>query len=113
MGSKEHGPDTKGYTGLTDGNYAWVNYPCICGDDKCNWVGSTTLTQYVFAEVEKMEYELYVEKVQITQWRDDSVYGTISLGTNWYPENVVKANIPRQTWVMYIAANDEFAQNNM
>ena len=58
-------------------------------------------------------YEVYVEVFLILEWRDDSVFKTKSDGTRWINEGIVKANKPRMSNIIYSAANDEFAQNNM
>ena len=60
-----------------------------------------------------IEYEVYVEVFKVTEWHDNSVYKTQSLGCDWFNEEFVKANRVNETNLMYVAANDEFAQNNM
>ncbi len=60
-----------------------------------------------------MALEQYREKVQITKWRDGAVMETRSLGCGWFAEDVVEANKPRESGIMYIAASDDFARNNM
>lgn len=60
-----------------------------------------------------VEYEQYVEAFEVTEWRDGCIYGTKTLGCGWFPTARVKANIPRDTNIVYVAASDEFAQNNM
>ncbi len=60
-----------------------------------------------------MSFEVYREKVQITQWQDDAIYRTRSLEVGWFPEAEVKANRPRESGFMYVAATDDFANNNM
>jgi hypothetical protein len=57
--------------------------------------------------------ERYVEKVRVTQWRNDCVYRTESLGTGWFPESAITANVPQKTWILYVAASDEFARTHM
>jgi hypothetical protein len=57
--------------------------------------------------------EAYREKFEITEWRDGCVYATRSLGCGWFDVDEMNANRPAETGVMYVAASDEFAQNNM
>ena len=59
-----------------------------------------------------MEYEVYMEKFLITMWRDDAVYRTESKGCDWFLDSVVKANKPRLTNGMYVAASDKFAETH-
>jgi len=58
-------------------------------------------------------FEVYVERFLITEWKQGCVYKTKSTGCYWKPESEVKANRPGMSGVIYCAANDEFAQNNM
>ena len=60
-----------------------------------------------------MEYEVYVEEFHVTEWKDGAVYETESFGHKWIPEEVRNNNIPRESNIIYAAANDEFAKNNM
>jgi len=60
----------------------------------------------------EIEYEVYRERFRITERRDGCVYRTESLGTGWFDDNMVKANEPGKTDIMYVAASDEFAENN-
>ncbi len=59
------------------------------------------------------EYEEYREKIRITEWRDGCVYRTESLGTGWFPQDVINGNLPRETSILYIAADDDFARTHM
>jgi hypothetical protein len=55
-----------------------------------------------------VEYELRRELYQITQWKDDSVYRTESLGIAWFDQSVVDSNKPRETNLIYASVdNDE------
>ncbi len=63
--------------------------------------------------MEDLEYEVYVEIFYIQEWRDNSVYKTASGGCRWISKAIADANIPSATNVMYVAANDKFAQENM
>ena len=58
-------------------------------------------------------YEEYREKFRITEWRDGCIYGTVSLGCGWFPQEEIHGNLPAVTKIMYVAASDEFAKNNM
>jgi hypothetical protein len=60
-----------------------------------------------------MEYEVYIEVFHIQEWRGGAVYRTESSGCKWMSKKVVDSNLPNMTNVLYVAANDEFAQNNM
>jgi hypothetical protein len=60
-----------------------------------------------------MQLDVYREKFRITGWRDGCVWSTESLGCGWFCEDQVKGNIPGDTQVMYVAASDAFARNNM
>lgn len=52
-----------------------------------------------------MEFEVYMEKFQVTKWRDGCVYDTRSLGYGWFPKSVVDANRPVETNIIYAAAS--------
>lgn len=56
-----------------------------------------------------VEFEVYVEKFQITKWRDGYVYATQSLGCGWFPTAEVNGNEPRRTNITYVSASDEYA----
>ena len=58
-------------------------------------------------------YEAYVEVYVILEWRDGAVFRTESVGHRWVSMETTKANHPNVTNVIYAAANDEFAKNNM
>jgi hypothetical protein len=60
-----------------------------------------------------IEYEVYVEVFAIQMWRDDAVYRTKSSGCRWMSKKVVDNNLPGLTNIIYAAASDEFASNNM
>lgn len=59
------------------------------------------------------EYEVYVEKFIIDEWRDGCIFRTASQGYGWFPKVEVDNNKPRETQVIYAAASDEFANSNM
>ena len=50
-----------------------------------------------------MTYEEYREKIQVTEWRDGCVFRTVSLGTGWFPQDVINGNLPRETNILYVA----------
>ena len=54
-------------------------------------------------------FDLYVETHSVDEWRDGCVYRTTSLGYEWVPEAVVKANRPAETGIIYAAASTEVA----
>jgi len=56
---------------------------------------------------------VYVQPFLITEWRDGAVLRTEAQEHGWYDEAVVQANKPRESGVIYAAANDEFAQTHM
>jgi hypothetical protein len=58
-------------------------------------------------------YELYRAKFEITQWKNGAVFRTKWLKTGWFDAKIVDENKPRETNIMYVAASDEFANNNM
>lgn len=62
---------------------------------------------------ELRQYEHYREVFRITAWRDGCVYATESLGCRWVSGDVIADNIPGDTDLMYVAANDEFANTHM
>jgi hypothetical protein len=49
-----------------------------------------------------MQFELYREKFRITEWKDGAIFKTVSEGCEWYDEEFVKANRPRESNLMYI-----------
>jgi hypothetical protein len=57
------------------------------------------------------QYEVYREKFRITEWRDGCVYRTESLGCGWFA--MPESERPSEIGIMYAAASDEFARNNM
>jgi len=59
------------------------------------------------------KYELYMEKFRITEWHGDTIYRTQTLGCDWFPAETIDGNYPHYTGFMYVAASDEFAQNNV
>lgn len=59
-----------------------------------------------------MEYEVYIEAFVIQEWKGDTVYRTTSAGCRWVDKKVVDNNLPNLTNVLYVAASDEFANNN-
>jgi hypothetical protein len=63
--------------------------------------------------MDELKYEVYVEVFYIQMWRDNAVYRTESGGCRWMRKEIVDANMPTLTNVIYAAANDEFANNNM
>jgi hypothetical protein len=71
-------------------------------------VGDITMN----ADALDRRYEVYVELFQITMWRDGCVYATESRGCGWYPKTLTDANRPAATWLMYVAASDEYAQTH-
>jgi hypothetical protein len=58
-------------------------------------------------------YDVYREKYRILEWRAGAVYKTESLGVGWFPMEDVDRNVPAVTGVIYAAADDEFARENM
>jgi len=51
------------------------------------------------------EYEVYREKVRITEWRDGAVFRTESLGSGWFTEAEIKANDDRN--IQYVTPSDK------
>lgn len=47
------------------------------------------------------QYEVYREVFSITEWKDDAIYTTVSLGYGWYDMDMVDANQPKQTNLIY------------
>ena len=62
---------------------------------------------------DEIKFEVYIEVVYIQEWRDGAVFRTESGGCRWMPKDIVDANVPSVTNVMYVAATDEFAMSNM
>ena len=60
-----------------------------------------------------MEFERYMEKVQITSWRNGCVFTTSSLGCGWFSCTEIDGNQPGHTGFMYVPASGDFARNNM
>ena len=58
-------------------------------------------------------FDLYVETFSIDEWRDGCVYRTTSLGYEWVPEAVVKANRPADTGIDYAAASTDVAARQL
>jgi hypothetical protein len=46
-------------------------------------------------------YEVLRELFEITEWKDDSVYKTKSLGYMWIAAHVEKQNVPRESNLIY------------
>jgi len=55
-----------------------------------------------------MAYELYREKFKITEWRDGAIFRTASEGLEWFDEDVVKGNVPKETDVLYAPPSTSF-----
>ena len=60
-----------------------------------------------------IEYEVYVEVFAVQEWRRDEVLRTASTGTRWVNKKVVDNNLPNLTNIIYAAASDEFAKDNV
>jgi hypothetical protein len=60
-----------------------------------------------------MAYEVYKEQRKITQWKDGCVYRTALVSIGWFPKDVIDANIPADTNLIYAIPNDDFACCNM
>jgi hypothetical protein len=54
-----------------------------------------------------------MEQFRVTEWRDGCVWTTESNGCGWFSEDLVHANVTSYTGIMYVAASDDFARNNM
>jgi hypothetical protein len=59
-----------------------------------------------------LQYEVYVEIFDISEWRCGFVYRTVSRGCDWVDTNVVDANKPANSGIIYAAATDEYAQTH-
>jgi hypothetical protein len=58
-------------------------------------------------------YEVYRTKFEIIEWKGGTVYRTKELETDWFDTEIVDANKPSKTNIIYAAASDEFACNNI
>lgn len=58
-----------------------------------------------------IQYEVYMEKYRITEWRDGCVYRTESLGYGWFDAEEAKA--PQDKNIRYAAASTEVALTQM
>lgn len=58
------------------------------------------------------QYEVYRERFRVTEWRDGCVYHTQSEGCGWFDADVVTANRPGATNILYVAASDDYAQTH-
>lgn len=59
-----------------------------------------------------LEYDVYREVFRITEWRDNAVFATVSLGYEWIPEWKTKQNNPGITNIIYAAPSDEFSKTH-
>lgn len=57
-----------------------------------------------------VEYEVYRERFRVTEWRNESVFRTVSEGHTWVPMSTIEANVPRQTNVTYASVSDGVAE---
>lgn len=53
------------------------------------------------------KYEIYRERMKILERREGAVYRTESLGHGWFDEELVKANKPSETDIMYVVPSSE------
>jgi hypothetical protein len=58
-------------------------------------------------------YEEYREVFKITEWRDGCIYKTVSLGHGWFSKDIIDINKPDESNLIYAAASDDFARENM
>lgn len=65
------------------------------------------------ADPAERRYDVYRELFRITEWRGGAIYRTKSQFVGWFPMEDVDANVPALSGLLYVAASDEFARNNM
>ena len=52
------------------------------------------------------DFEVYVELRHITEWKDDAVYKTELVKTDWFDDDEVMSNRPRETNLLYSAVSN-------
>lgn len=59
-----------------------------------------------------MQFELYREKIRITEWKDGAIFKTVSEGCEWFDEKFVQDNRPRESNMMYVLPSSSVTSVN-